>query len=202
MKRIAMLFTVVLLLVPAIAHNRTVVKKLDEVLRLRNGAGVHFTDVNLSKKVKYVMKLRRGEKGKQSFFLFSAKGDWGPFSGLITLKGGSIMAVDILSFTRHSSDGLMKPAFLGQFTGLSMMAFHMKKFKSVPGEPINLEALKEAVMLAFHNGMNIMKGGHGGMMKSSTDNKMKDAGYLQHHGMKPDGYTEPGGCSGCSGQMK
>ncbi|NOY23756.1 MAG: hypothetical protein GXO70_09655 [Acidobacteria bacterium] len=165
MKRIAMVFTVILMLTPLMAHNGTQVKKMNELLKLRNAENVQFQEVKLPMMAKYVQKLKKAKNGDLSFFLFSAKGDWGPFSGLITLKAGTIVAVDILSFTRHDSDAFTKPAFLGQFTGLKMMAFHNREFKAVPGEPLNLKALKEALMLAFHNGMGMM--GHGMMQNNN-----------------------------------
>ncbi len=177
MKRIAMLFTVVFMLTPLMAHTGTQAKKLKDVLKLRNAGKVEFQEVKLPMMAKYVQKLKKAKNGDLSFFLFSAKGDWGPFSGLITLKAGTIVAVDILSFARHDSDAFTKPAFLNQFTGLKMMAFHNKEFKAVPGEPENLKALKEAVMLAFHDGMGMMGGGmmmgHGkkGMMKGGMMKK-------------------------------
>ena len=179
MKRIALLFTVVFMMTPLMAHNGTQVRKLKEVLKLRNAGKVEFQEVKLPMMAKYVQKLKKATNGDLSFFLFSAQGDTGPFSGLITLKAGTIVAVDILSFTRHDSDAFTKPAFLGQFTGLKMMAFHNKEFKAVPGEPVNLKALKEAVMLAFHNGMGMMMGhgkkgmmGGGMMMGNSNHNGM------------------------------
>ena len=168
MKRIAMVFTVIFMLAPLMAHDGTQMKKLNEVLKLRNGQNVEFQELKLPMMAKYVQKLKRAKNGDLSFFLFSAKGDWGPFSGLITLKADTIVAVDILSFTRHDSDAFTKPVFLGQFTGLKMMAFHNKEFKAVPGEPLNLKALKEALMLSFHNGMGMMmnqKDSSGGGMK-------------------------------------
>ncbi len=177
MKRIAMLFTVVFLMTPLMAHNGTQVKKLKDVLKLRNAENVQFQDVKLPMMAKYVQKLKKAKNGDLSFFLFTAKGDWGPFSGLITLKAGTIVAVDILSFSRHDSDAFVKPVFLSQFTGLKMMAFHKKEFKAVPGEPLNLKALKEAVMLAFHNGMGM------GMMMNKQDNSGGGMKGMMGHGM-------------------
>jgi hypothetical protein len=138
--------------VNAWAHKPVKVQTQEQAVQRYTDQAVTFKTVAIPENAKFVKELKHGQAASIHMVTFTVKADWGPIMGLVALREGKVLGLEILLFTEHEGKGVTREVFLNQFKGLSHTNLETKTIKPLPKEPKTSRALLEAVKYSLKAG--------------------------------------------------